>query len=227
MNNQQNNQALVLLSGGMDSATCLYQAVEFDYEVTAMSFRYGQRHKAELNAAAKLAKRVGAKHVIVDMPSLRQFGGSALTDDIEVPTVGEQPGIPVTYVPARNTQFLATALAYCEVHEIDMIYTGVNAVDYSGYPDCREEFVDAFRGVARVATKRAVEGEPTYIRTPLIQWDKATIVRDGDRLGVPWEDTVSCYQADEDGRACGKCEACRLRRLAFEEAGVKDTTRYV
>ena len=224
------SKAVVLLSGGMDSATCLAIAQADGLECHSLSFRYGQRHDVELRAAAALATRAGVASQRVVSLDLGQLGGSALTDsNIDVPeAVSEQPagGIPVTYVPARNTVFLSFALALAEVLDADFIYTGVNAVDYSGYPDCRPEYIEAFQAMARLATRRGVEGRPTVIRTPLIALSKAEIIRTGLELGVDYASTVSCYQADTQGRACGRCDACRLRRQGFAEAGVPDPTRY-
>lgn len=220
-------RAVVLLSGGMDSATCLAIAVQQDgLECYALSFDYGQRHRVELDAAARVARTLGVhqhRTLRIDPGAL---GGSALTDPaIALP---EKPGegIPVTYVPARNTLFLSYALAWAEVLDADFIYSGVNAVDYSGYPDCRPEYIAAFQAVANLATKRAVEGREVQIRTPLIALSKADIVRAGTRLGVDYALTMSCYQADSTGAACGVCDACRLRRAGFEAAGVTDPTRY-
>ena len=192
----------------------------------ALSVDYGQRHRAELAAAARLAQALGAvEHRVVPL-DLRVFGGSALTDNsIDLPRA-PSTGIPVTYVPARNTIFLSLALAYAEVREARAIFTGANAVDYSGYPDCRPEFVAAFEKLANVATKRAVEGEPIAIEAPIIRMSKAEIIRKGMELGVDFSLTVSCYDADGEGRACGSCDACRLRREGFAAAGVPDATRY-
>ena len=192
----------------------------------ALSVDYGQRHRAELAAAAKLAQALGAvEHRVVQL-DLRVFGGSALTDNsIDLPRA-PSTGIPVTYVPARNTIFLSLALAYAEVREARAIFTGANAVDYSGYPDCRPEFVAAFEKLANLATKRAVEGAPIAIEAPIIHMSKAEIIRKGIELGVDFSLTVSCYDADGEGRACGSCDACRLRREGFAAAGVPDATRY-
>ncbi|MFO1407331.1 MAG: 7-cyano-7-deazaguanine synthase QueC [Steroidobacteraceae bacterium] len=219
--------AVVLLSGGLDSATCLAIAREQGHACHALSFSYGQRHSAELAAAGRVARQLGARqHRVMDI-DLAAFGGSALTDArIAVP---ESPtgGIPVTYVPARNTVFLSLALAWAEVLGATDIYIGVNAVDYSGYPDCRPEFVAAFERMANLATRAGVEGAtPLRIRTPLISLSKAEIVRRGVALGVDFAETVSCYQADAEGRACGRCDSCRLRRAGFEAAGLADPTRY-
>ena len=216
----------MLLSGGMDSATVLAIARSRDWRCHALSIDYGQRHRAELDAAQRVASALGAaEHRIVPL-DLRVFGGSALTDEsIAVPSA-PTPGIPVTYVPARNTIFLALALAYAEVTRSEAIFTGANAVDYSGYPDCRPEFVAAFERLARLATKAAVEGTPMSIEAPIIAMSKADIVREGARLGVDFSITVSCYNADPQGRACGRCDACRLRRAGFADAGLPDPTRY-
>ena len=218
--------AVVLLSGGLDSATALAIASAAGYEVHTMSFAYGQRHASELVAARRVADRAGvAEHRVVDI-DLRAFGASALTDDaIAVPeTVTE--GIPVTYVPARNTVFLSYALAWAEVLQAGAIYIGVNAVDYSGYPDCRPEYIAAFQSLATLATKAAVEGAGPVIEAPLINLTKAEIIHRGINLGVDYGLTVSCYQADDQGTACGVCDSCRIRRAGFEAAGVGDPTRY-
>ena len=219
--------AVVLVSGGLDSATCLAIARSEGHDCHALSFSYGQRHSAELAAAARVSERLGARQHRVMNIDLAAFGGSALTDaSIAVP---EAPtaGIPVTYVPARNTVFLSLALAWAEVLGARDIYIGVNAVDYSGYPDCRPEFVAAFERMANLATRAGVEGTaPVRIRTPLISLTKAEIIRRGTALGVAFEDTVSCYQADVEGRACGRCDSCRLRREGFISAGLADPTRY-
>jgi 7-cyano-7-deazaguanine synthase len=222
--------AVVLVSGGLDSATCLAIARSEGFRCHVLSFRYGQRHAAELDAARRVVDALGAvAHRIMDI-DLAAFGGSALTDrSIAVPEGGvESPStIPITYVPARNTVFLAFALAWAEVLHAHDIYIGVNFVDYSGYPDCRPEFIAAFEAMANLATRAGVEdSERLQIRTPLIQLGKADIIRRGLSLGVDYSMTVSCYQADEQGRACGRCDSCRLRRLGFEAAGVPDPTRY-
>ena len=217
--------AVVLLSGGMDSAAVVAIARERGFAVHALSVRYGQRHTSELDAAARVASTLGAaahKTVHVD---LRSIGGSALTDDIEVPEAGG-PGIPVTYVPARNTIMLSVALGWAEVLGASDIFCGVNAVDYSGYPDCRPEFIEAFERLANVATKAGVEGAGLRIQAPLLRMSKADIVREGMRLGVDFAQTVSCYRADDQGRACGHCDACRLRAAGFADAGVPDPTHY-
>lgn len=219
--------AIVLLSGGLDSATCLAIARAQGYSITALSFDYGQRHNAELAASVRLAQAMGIQDHRTMRLEIGQMGGSALTDDrIAVPEV-ETTGIPVTYVPARNTVFLAFALGLAEVTQSQDIFIGVNAVDYSGYPDCRQEFIDAFTTLANLATKVGVEGERMRIQTPLIALSKAEIIHTGLRLGLDYSLTVSCYQADAEGRACGRCDSCRLRRLGFEEAGVADPTRYI
>jgi 7-cyano-7-deazaguanine synthase len=221
------NQAVVLLSGGLDSATVLAFAQSQGFICHALSFDYGQRHSAELQAARCVAAHAGvAEHRIISL-DLRQFGGSALTDDsIAVPEAASE-GIPVTYVPARNTIFLAYALGYAEVLVADHIFIGVNAIDYSGYPDCRPEYISAFQRMANLALKRTVEGKALTIHTPLIDLGKAGIIRMGTDLGVDYSLTVSCYQADGDGRACGKCDSCRLRREGFTDAGISDPTSYV
>ncbi len=219
-------KAVVLLSGGMDSATVLAIAREQGYEAYALSFRYGQRHSAELEAAQRLAQELGSvEHKIIDL-DLTAIGGSALTDhEIEVPSSPSE-GIPVTYVPARNTVFLSIALGWAEVLESQAIFIGVNAVDYSGYPDCRPEFIGAFEAMANLATRAGVEGLRLKIHTPLIDLSKADIIRRGQALGLDYRLTVSCYDADEQGRACGVCDACRLRRKGFEDAGLDDQTLY-
>ena len=219
-----NKSAVVLLSGGLDSATCLAIAADRGYSCHALSVNYGQRHSSELAAASKLAQSFAADHKIVDL-DLRTFGGSALTADIDVP-VEEAEGIPVTYVPARNTIMLSLALAWAEVLGAGDIFIGVNAVDYSGYPDCRPEFVNAYEEVANLATKAGVEGHRLIIHTPLIDLSKSDIIRQGTDLGVDYAMTVSCYQADDEGRACGVCDSCRIRAAGFESAGVADPTRY-
>lgn len=220
-------RAVVLLSGGLDSATCLAIAHAAGYETYALSFSYGQRHEAELDASARVADSLGAKVHRVAKIDLAIFGGSALTDRrLEVPELPSE-GIPITYVPARNTVFLSYALAWAEVLEADAVFIGVNAVDYSGYPDCRPEFVDAFETMANLATKRGVEGHKLSIHAPLMQMSKAEIIQAGIKLGVDYGLTVSCYQADESGRACGRCDSCRLRRDGFLQAGVSDPTRYL
>jgi 7-cyano-7-deazaguanine synthase len=219
-------RAVVLVSGGLDSATTLAMAREQGYECYALSFDYGQRHRCELAAADAVASSLGAaEHRTVQL-DLRQFGGSALTDDaIAVPNSGGE-GIPVTYVPARNTVFLSLALAWAEVLEACDIFIGVNAVDYSGYPDCRPEFIEAFEKMANLATKSGVEGHPFTIHAPLIELSKAAIIQTGTRLGVDYGLTISCYNPDEQGLACGRCDSCRLRAEGFAAAGIPDPTRY-
>lgn len=217
-------RAVVLLSGGLDSATCLAWA-QAHYECFAISFSYGQRHSSELDAAIQLARKAGVQHRVIDI-DLRCLGGSALTDDsIDVPE-NESEGIPVTYVPARNTIFLSYALAAAEVTQSTAIVIGVNAVDYSGYPDCRPEYIAAFAKMAALATKAGVEGQPLTIETPLLHLSKAKIIQLGLAHGVDYSQTISCYQADAQGRACGRCDSCRLRRQGFIDAGVSDPTRY-
>jgi len=219
-------KAVVLLSGGLDSATVLAMAKAQGYECYALSFDYGQRHCAELNAAKQVASAFSAADHKVLHLDLDMFGGSALTDtNIEVPTTPEE-GIPVTYVPARNTIFLSMALAWAEVLQADDIFIGVNAVDYSGYPDCRPEFIKAYEVMANLATKVGVEGHHLTIHTPLIDMTKGQIIRAGIDKGVDYALTVSCYAADEEGKACGECDSCRLRRKGFEDAGIVDPTKY-
>ncbi|MGA9851736.1 MAG: 7-cyano-7-deazaguanine synthase QueC [Gammaproteobacteria bacterium] len=219
-------KAVVLLSGGLDSATTLAMAKSEGYACHALSIAYGQRHSAELAAAMRVAKTLGAvehKTIVMDLSAI---GGSALTDTrIEVP---EHPtvGIPITYVPARNTVFLAVALGWAEVLGTQDIFIGVNAVDYSGYPDCRPGFIAAFERVAQLGTRAGIEGQPFHIHTPLMQLSKAEIIRQGASLGVDYALTVSCYTADGQGRACGLCDSCRLRKQGFREAGVQDPTVY-
>ena len=219
--------AVILLSGGLDSATVLALARHEGFACYALSVDYGQRHRVELAAAAKLAKAWNAvEHCVVRL-DLAAFGGSALTDSsIAVPT-SPVPGIPVTYVPARNTIMLSLALAWAEILPASDIFIGANAVDYSGYPDCRPEYLRAFEAMANLATKAAVEGRRLRIRAPLLDWPKAEIIRQGIALGVDYRATVSCYQADKDGSACGVCASCRLRRTGFAAAGIADPTRYV
>jgi 7-cyano-7-deazaguanine synthase len=218
-------RAVVLVSGGMDSAVVLALARERGLECYALSVGYGQRHGSELSAAAANAAALGASaHKLVN-EDLRSIGGSALTDDIAVPEAGGE-GIPVTYVPARNTIMLSVALGWAEVLGATEIHCGVNAVDYSGYPDCRPEFIAAFEQLARIATKAGVEGTPMRVVAPLMRMSKADIAREGLRLGVDFSRTVSCYRADPEGRACGHCDACRLRAQGFADAGIADPTRY-
>lgn len=220
-----NNKAVVLVSGGLDSTTVLAIALAKGYECYSLCFDYGQRHRAELDAAMAIADSYQVEHKVVPL-DLRTIGGSALTDSrIDVPTEASV-GIPATYVPARNTIFLSIALGYAEVLNADTLFIGVNAVDYSGYPDCRPDFIHAFEAMANLATKAAVEGRPMSINTPLINLTKAEIIQAGLSAGVDYSQTVSCYQADDAGRACGQCDSCRLRKQGFLEAGVQDPTRY-
>lgn len=218
-------KAVVLMSGGMDSAVVLAMARARGFACHALSVSYGQRHTSELAAARELAAAMGAvEHKVVTV-DLRSIGGSALTDDIAVPEAGGE-GIPVTYVPARNTIMLSIALGWAEVLGADDLFCGVNAVDYSGYPDCRPEFIAAFERLANLATKAGVEGHALRVHAPLMRMGKADIAREGHRLGVDFSRTVSCYQADAEGRACGRCDACRLRAEGFAAAGLPDPTRY-
>lgn len=219
-------KAVVLTSGGLDSTTLLAIAIEEGFDTHSLSFDYGQRHRAELEAAAHLSRHLGAvEHKVVGL-DLRAIGGSALTDDAIAVPEEETSGIPATYVPARNTIFLSIALGWAEVLGARDIFIGVNAVDYSGYPDCRPEYIAAFAKMANLATKSAVEGREIRLQTPLIHLSKADIIQRGLALGVDYSATVSCYQADSQGRACGKCDSCRLRRAGFTAAGVADPTRY-
>lgn len=220
--------AIILLSGGLDSATCLALAVSEGYQCHTISFNYGQRHSAELNAAEHLSQQLGAlSHRVVSI-DLAQMGGSALTDaSIAVPEAGErQEDIPLTYVPARNTVFLSYSLALAEVMQANHIFIGVNSVDYSGYPDCRPEYIQAFETMANLATKAAVEGQKLHIHTPLQHLSKADIITLGTRLGVDYAKTISCYQATDSGQACGVCDACRLRQQGFQQANLTDVTHY-
>jgi 7-cyano-7-deazaguanine synthase len=226
----KNRRAVVLLSGGLDSTTILAIAKEQSFLPFALSFRYGQRHKLELEAASKVAGAMGVEeHTIVDI-DLRSFGGSALTSDIDVPkgrnSQEMSEGIPITYVPARNTIFLSFALAWAEVLECSDIFIGVSALDYSGYPDCRPEFIQAFQTLANLATKAGVQGTRIVIHAPLINLTKAEIIRKGVELGVDYSLTSSCYDPSGNGEACGLCDSCQLRRKGFFEAGVVDPTRY-
>ena len=226
------NKAIVLSSGGLDSTTAMAIARHEGYEIYSLSFRYGQRHAVELEAAQRVAKALGAKqHLVIDI-DLAKIGGSALTDDIEVPKSRTeqdmQKEIPVTYVPARNTIFLSYALAWAEVLGASDIFIGVNAIDYSGYPDCRPEYIEAFERMANLATKAAVEGKAQIgIRTPLIQMTKAEIIQKGTELGVDYSMSYSCYDPSAEGKACGHCDSCLLRKKGFREAGVADPTDYV
>ena len=224
-------RAVVLLSGGLDSTTTLAIARAAGYDACAMTFRYGQRHALEVGLARRIAARYGVdRHVVVDI-DLRTFGGSALTDELAVPksdSVDDIGGtIPITYVPARNTIFLSFALAWAEVLDASDIFIGVNALDYSGYPDCRPEYIAAFQAMANLATKAGVEGRPVTLHTPLIHWTKAETIRRGLELGVDYGMTLSCYDPDEEGRACGHCDSCLLRKRGFQELQVADPTRYM
>ena len=226
-NVRTNPPAVVLLSGGLDSATVLAIARSQGYECHAIAFDYGQRHRAELDASLRQAKALGAKTHRVVHVDMNQFGGSALTDlSIDVPEAHSQPGIPSTYVPARNTVMLSLALALAETLECRDIFLGVNAVDYSGYPDCRPEYIAAFEHMANLATKAGVEGARFHIHAPLIELSKADIIRQGTELGVDYSLTVSCYQATPEGLACGHCDSCALRAAGFAAAGVADPTLY-
>lgn len=224
-NNSQ--KAVILVSGGLDSATVLAEAVEQGYQCYAISFNYSQRHQVELSSAKSLCQQFGViEHKIINL-DLSQIGGSALTDDsIDVPE-HETTGIPVTYVPARNTIFLSIALGWAEVLDAHKIFVGVNAVDYSGYPDCRQEYIQAYETMANLATKMGTEDHDIQIKTPLIHLTKAQIIQKGIALGVDYSQTVSCYQANDQGEACGRCDSCRLRRLGFEDAKIADPTRYI
>jgi 7-cyano-7-deazaguanine synthase len=217
---------VVLLSGGLDSATALAWARKQGYECYALSVHYGQRHEAELAAAARIARRLGAFDHRTMRVNLAGIGGSALTDSSLAVPESATTGIPITYVPARNTLFLSLALGWAEVLQARDLVVGVNAVDYSGYPDCRPEFIAAFESLSQLATKAGVEGARFHIHAPLISLSKAAIIELGSRLAVPYGETVSCYQADSNGAACGRCESCRLRREGFLQAGVPDPTRY-
>ncbi len=221
------SRAVVLLSGGLDSATVLAMSIEQGYDAYALSVHYGQRHSAELAAAARVATTLGAREHRIMGVDLAGIGGSALTDSsIAVPT-SPVAGIPITYVPARNTLMLSLALGWAEVLGAEAIFIGVNAVDYSGYPDCRPEFIAAFADAARLGTRVGTEGAAIRVEAPLVRLSKADIIREGHRLGVDFSLTVSCYQADSEGQACGRCDSCRLRREGFVAAGVPDPTRYV
>lgn len=220
-------KAVILLSGGLDSTTTLAIAKNQGFECYALNFDYGQRHRAELDAAKRIAEQLGAREYRVIKFDLSSIGGSALTDEsIAVP---DQPteGIPVTYVPARNTIFLSIALAWAEVLQATDIFIGVNAVDYSGYPDCRPEYITAYENLANLATKAGVEGQRFHIQTPLMELNKAQIIQLGNKYGIDYAQTVSCYAADNEGRACGVCDACRFRAAGFIEAAIEDPTRYI
>lgn len=223
---EQKKRAVILLSGGLDSCTTLAIALSQEYECYALSFDYGQRHRSELEAAEKIVKSLGASDHKTLKLDLGQIGGSALTDNaIDIP-INSTDEIPATYVPARNTIFLSLALGWAEVLGADDIFIGVNAVDYSGYPDCRPEFIRAFEQVASLATKAGIEGHPFRINTPLIDLTKAEIINAGIQLGVDYGLTISCYQADDQGRACGKCDSCQFRAEGFKMANVEDPTSY-
>lgn len=217
-------KAVVLVSGGLDSATTLAIARHAGFDCHALAIDYGQRHRSELKAAKRVADAMEVPLKVIKL-DLRAVGGSALTDDIDVPVTKEE-GIPVTYVPARNTIMLSLALGLAEVLEANSIFIGVNAVDYSGYPDCRPGFIRSFQNLANLATKAAVEGRPMQIQTPLIYMNKGDIIKQGISLGVDYSLTVSCYQADDEGRACRVCDSCRIRAAGFEAAGIPDPTRY-
>ncbi len=219
-------KAIVLVSGGLDSTTCLAIAQDRGYRCYGLSFDYGQRSSSEIDAAKRVAKAFKVEdHKVISL-GMDALGGSALTDDsIEVPEE-ETEEIPVTYVPARNTVFLAYGLAWAEVLDAEALFIGVNSLDYSGYPDCRPEFIDAFRTMMNLATKKGVEGGSIGLETPLIDLSKAEIIKTGTRLGVDYSITVSCYQADDEGKACGVCDSCRFRKAGFQQAGVPDPTRY-
>jgi 7-cyano-7-deazaguanine synthase len=222
---EQKKRAVVLLSGGLDSATVLAIARDQGFECWTLGVDYGQRHQAELQAAQRVATSLGShRHKLVEM-DLRTIGGSALTADIDVPET-PQDGIPVTYVPARNTIFLAIALGYAETLKANHLFIGVNAVDYSGYPDCRPDFIAAFEELANLATKAGAEGTRFHMETPLMDLTKAQIIQRGTELGVDYSITVSCYQADENGRACGSCDSCRFRAQGFADARIADPTLY-
>ena len=219
-------KAVILVSGGLDSTTVVAMAKSKGYDCHTLSFDYGQRHRSELVAAQRVSELMAVREHKVVVLDLGSIGGSALTDtSIDVPE-SETSGIPVTYVPARNTVFLSIALGWAEVLGANDIFLGVNAVDFSGYPDCRPDYISAFEGVANLATKAAVEGQKLTIHAPLIDMSKAQIIQAGLQLGVDYSKTVSCYQASLDGEACGRCESCRLRRQGFEQAGISDPTRY-
>ena len=220
-------KAVVLLSGGLDSATCLAIAREQGYTCYALSFRYGQRHDAELNSAQAIAQHWQVEHRVIDVPALGQWKGSALTDPhCEVPDYVESTAIPVTYVPARNTIFLSLALGYAEIIGAYDIFIGANAIDYSGYPDCRPEFIAAFEQLANLGTKAGIEFSPFCIHTPLMKLTKAQTIELGTHLKVDYQMTVSCYQANSAGEACGRCDSCTYRKKGFMEAGIVDPTRY-
>ena len=224
-------KAVILLSGGLDSSTVLAIAQDQDFDAYAISFKYGQRHEIELDAARRIAERAGVREHVEAAIDLRMFGGSALTSDVEVPKKRSDEemgdGIPVTYVPARNTVFLSFGLAWAEVLEADDVWIGVNAVDYSGYPDCRPEYIAAYQQMANLATRRGVEGKSLTIHTPLIDLTKAQIIQRGLDLGVDYGLTLSCYDPSDAGKACGDCDACVLRLRGFEQNGVTDPAPYI
>ncbi len=222
-------KAVILLSGGLDSTTCLAYDISKGYACYGLSFNYGQKHLSELTAAKKIAEKFKVKeHQIIDLSSVGLLGGSALTDQtMLVPDHQESTSVPLTYVPARNTIMLSIALGYAEIIEADAIFIGVSAVDYSGYPDCRPEYINAFAHMAKLATKQGVEGKPIEILTPLIHLSKAETSALGLALGVDYSATVSCYRATDDGLACGTCDSCYLRKKGFRDAGIADPTRYV
>ena len=221
-------KAVVLLSGGMDSLTCMGIAKEEGYELYPISFDYGQKHRAELNAAKKIAEHYDAKHKIIQCHDLGALGGSSLTDDsIEVDDYKGDGEIPTSYVPARNIVFLSIALGYAEVLDAESIFIGVSSVDYSGYPDCRPEFIEAFAKMAEAGTKAGVEGHPIQLKTPLIDLSKAQTIARGHELGIDYRMSVTCYRANENGEACGRCDSCVLRREGFNALGLEDQTRYV
>ncbi|MBT3431631.1 MAG: 7-cyano-7-deazaguanine synthase QueC [Candidatus Thioglobus sp.] len=227
MSNQNPEKAVVLLSGGLDSTTALAIAKSKGFECYALSFDYGQKQKSELNSAKKIAKQFDAtEHRIMNI-SLSDFGGSALTDkNIAVPDFKQSDEIPITYVPARNTIFLSYALAWAEVLESQSIFIGVNSTDYSGYPDCRQEYITAFEIMANLATKQGIEGQKITVHTPLINLDKSQIITQGLSLGIDYSLTTTCYQADNEGKACGTCDACEYRKQGFKSAGISDPTKY-
>ena len=222
---QDSRKAIVLLSGGLDSMVCAALAGEQGFSVVALTVDYGQRHRVELDAARRIASELADRHIVLPL-DLRAFGGSALTSDIDIPKDGVGEGIPVTYVPARNTIFLSLALGLAEASGARDLFVGVNALDYSGYPDCRPEFVAEFERLANVATKAGVEGDGFTIHTPLLHMTKADIAREAQRLGLDAAVSHSCYDPDPQGRACGQCDACRLRAKGFADAGIADPTVY-
>ena len=227
MSRDDKPRAVVLLSGGLDSTTCLAYALNKNYRCYALSVNYGQKHSAEIEAARRIATRYACEHRVIDI-DVGQFGGSALTDDsLVVPTGATlSTDIPITYVPARNTVMLAVAMAWAESLTSENIFIGVNAVDYSGYPDCRPEFIEAFNSLAKLATKAGIAGSPIQVSTPLLHLTKREIIELGISLGVDYALTVTCYQASESGAACGQCDACQLRKAGFEQAGISDPTIY-